>query len=384
MKRILFVGWYPNPIDLYRNVFFQNLIFAIADEGIECSVISPVSITKYRRNIKKIPKYTTHVTKKGSVINVYYPRYISASSKQIGRFNTERISERLFEKAALNSARKLGVEFDCVYGHFFLFGGLAATKIGRELKIPAFIAYGECDFESQVRKTYGIPNSNELTGLHGIISVSTKNTVEIKNLGFLNTNIPFLTYPNSVDLNLFCKLNKKDCRKELNFPLDAFIVGFIGGFIERKGDKRVLEAINRIDGVFGAFAGTGENPPSGEKVIFCSSLKHDLIPIFLNAIDVFCLPTLSEGSCNAVAEAMACGTPVISSNLPFNDDILNDSNSIRINPLSIDEIERSIRVCMNKDKLKSLSANSKIVTSQLDIKERAKAIIHFLGEHIND
>jgi glycosyltransferase involved in cell wall biosynthesis len=38
--------------------------------------------------------------------------------------------------------------------------------------------------------------------------------------------------------------------------------------------------------------------------------------MFLNASDVFILPTLAEGSCNAILEALACGIPVVSSDIP--------------------------------------------------------------------
>ncbi|MBO5371021.1 MAG: hypothetical protein J6B23_10155 [Clostridia bacterium] len=41
----LFVGMYPDNVNTYRNVFFQNLIFALADLGVDCTVISPVPIT---------------------------------------------------------------------------------------------------------------------------------------------------------------------------------------------------------------------------------------------------------------------------------------------------------------------------------------------------
>ena len=42
------------------------------------------------------------------------------------------------------------------------------------------------------------------------------------------------------------------------------------------------------------------------------------------------MPTRAEGCCNAIIEALACGLPVISSNKAFNDEILNDEYSIRI------------------------------------------------------
>lgn len=380
MKSInaLFVGMYPNTVSPYRNVFFQNLIFAMADMGVNCTVISPVPVTKYRLSVTRIKYKTIHRTANGAEITVYYPRYVSASSKQIGSFNTEKLSEKWFEDSIMKAVKKIDKQFDFVYGHFFLYGGLAAVRVGKYLGIPSFIAYGECDFETQVKQTYGYPKKEQLNGLTGIISVSSKNTKELNDLGIVN-GVPIITAPNSTDLKLFYKKNKAECRKKLELPQDKFIVGFVGGFIERKGDKRLLEAINQIDGVYGAFAGRGDNPPTGEKVVFCKALKHETVSDFLNAIDVFCLPTLSEGSCNAIVEAMACGCPIISSNLPFNDDALDESNSIRINPSSVNEISEAIKCFYNnREYLDRIALKCLEKSQQFRIEDRALKILNFI------
>ena len=382
VKNILFIGMYPNNVNKYCNVFFQNLIFAIADSGVNCTVVSPVPITRYRKRIKTIPKETFHYTTKGNAIKVYYPRYCSASSKQILFFNTEHISEFLFEQSAMSVVKKLTTNFDAVYGHFFLYGGLAAIKVGNYLNIPSFIAYGECDFESQVKKTYGFPKPKQLVGLKGIVSVSTKNTNELNSLGIVK-RVPIITVPNATDLGLFEKLDKVECRKKLNMPLDKFIVGFVGGFIERKGDKRLLKAANEIDDVYLAFAGRGENPPSGERVVFCKALEHHEVSVFLNALDVFCLPTLSEGSCNAVIEAMACGCPVISSDLPFNDDVLTSENSIRIDPNSILEIRDAVeKLKLNTELRNKLSDAALETAKRFGIDIRAEKILSFISQNL--
>ena len=304
MKKLnaLFVGMYPNAVSPYRNVFFQNLIFAMADSGVDCTVISPVPLTKYGMSTRSIKYKTIHETSKGSKVTIYYPRYVSASSKQIGNFNTEKLSEKWFEDSLMHTVKKLDRKFDFVYGHFILYGGLGAIRVGKYLGIPSFLAYGECDFETQVRQTYGIPKKEQLEGLTGIVSVSTKNTKELQSLGIVK-GVPIITAPNSTDLSLFYKKDKEECRKKLGLSTDKFIVGFVGGFIDRKGDKRLLEAVNKIDGAYVAFAGRGDNPPTGEKVVFCKALEHEVVSDFLNAIDVFCLPTLSEGSCNEIGRA---------------------------------------------------------------------------------
>lgn len=380
---IVFVGMYPNPVDKYLNSFFQNLIFGMADNGVKCTIISPVSITKYQSRIKKIPKESVDITPEGKKVRVIYPRYFSASGKKIGKYNTRHIGEYFFQQAAVKVAKGLKDHFDFAYGHFVLDGGLAAIKVGQTLGIPSFFAYGECDYKSQVEDYYGEIPYKKTVGLKGIISVSSKNTKELCNVNVFR-GIHKITIPNAVNSNLFYKKSKMEMRRKYNLPENEFIAGFVGGFINRKGDKRLLEAVNRIDGVYVAYAGRGENPPKGKKVLFCDSFEHDEIPDFLNAMDVFVLPTLNEGSCNAIVEAMACGLPIISSDLPFNNDILSDNNSIRINPNSIDDIEKAIRMIYEDTMLKKKLSEGALRTAQnLEIHIRADRILQFMIHESN-
>ena len=187
--------------------------------------------------------------------------------------------------------------------------------------------------------------------------------------------------PNSVDTSLFFMRDKAQCRQELGLPLDKFIVGFVGGFIDRKGDKRLLEAVNSLDGVYAAFAGRGDNPPSGEKVLFCKALEHEQVPVFLNAVDVFCLPTQNEGSCNAIVEAASCGLPIVSSDLPFNDDLLTNENSIRIDPNSVKDIRSAIERLYNDAVLRGTLSKSVIEDAKaFNIDTRCQRILGFIEE----
>ena len=144
LKRVLFTGAYPNPVSENLNVFFRNIIYAIADKGIECYVIAPVSVTGYGSNIKKIPEYITETTPNGNIVKVYHPRTISVSAKNIFNiYNTIHIMQNSVNHAVYRTYKKLDIEFDAVYGHFFTNGGFAASYIGRKTGIPVFIANGE-------------------------------------------------------------------------------------------------------------------------------------------------------------------------------------------------------------------------------------------------
>ena len=81
---------------------------------------------------------------------------------------------------------------------------------------------------------------------------------------------------------------------------------------------------------------------------------------------------------------MACGIPVISSNRSFNRDILNEDNSILIDPEDIRGIADAINdLYVNKDKRIALGENALETSHVLSIENRAKAIIDFVEQNIS-
>jgi teichuronic acid biosynthesis glycosyltransferase TuaC len=210
--------------------------------------------------------------------------------------------------------------------------------------------------------------------------VSRRLVNEAIKLGANSDNI--LYAPNTVNTNLFRPLNKGICRNKLNLPNDIFIVVFVGHFIERKGPLRVLEAIDSLNiPVKGVFLGQGSQEPIGQNVIFSGSVQNRELPEWLNASDVFVLPTLAEGNCNAINEAMACGLPVISSNIldikyqvPEDAGILVDPNDPK---LIADAIQN---LYTNKQILQTFGNNCIRYAKKRNIKSRAKQIIDWVIE----
>lgn len=129
----------------------------------------------------------------------------------------------------------------------------------------------------------------------------------------------------------------------------------------------------------------GSLKPTCRNILFMGTLPHDRIGEYLSMADVFVLPTLAEGCCNAIIEAMACGLPVISSNLPFNDDTLDETNSIRIDPNDIEAIKSAINTLFADKELREKLAQGALETaSKLKIENRTKNIIAFIEEKIED
>lgn len=74
-----------------------------------------------------------------------------------------------------------------------------------------------------------------------------------------------------------------------------------------------------------------------------------------------------------------CGLPIVSSKRSFNDGILDETNSIRIDPENIDEISNAIELLYNDASLRmSLAQGSLEKAKGLSINNRAKKIIDFM------
>ena len=59
-----------------------------------------------------------------------------------------------------------------------------------------------------------------------------------------------------------------------------------------------------------------------DRVLFCGSRPHSTLPVLYSAADVLILASSREGWANVLLEAMACGTPVVASNIPGNPEVV--------------------------------------------------------------
>ena len=205
-------------------------------------------------------------------------------------------------------------------------------------------------------------------------------------MGFANES-DVEVFPNGTNLKLFHRMDKMECRRKLNLPADKFLIICVGQFTERKGQGRILAALNHLDNnnISTIFIGKGDDAFEHQSIVFKGTVENEVLPYYLNAADIFVLPTREEGCCNAIIEALACGLPIISSDKSFNYDVLNRENSVLVNPDDISEIADAIDKLYHDKELRERIAQKALETGEtLSVSTRASGIIGFMQEKIHE
>ena len=386
LDHVLYVtGGYPTRAQPMTRAFVKQLVKGISGHNVRCTVVSPVPIHEIVISKNTFPYRSVHRTRKGMKVQVFRPRFVSVGSRDSYRFfgplNPSLLTLAGFTRATERTITCESLTPEAIYGHFLYLAGAAAARIGDRLNIPAFPCVGEGEFGT-VRRFGPEQAREDFAKVSGFLANSARlkriltETLEVdpRSVG---------VFPNGADLHAFRPREKVTARKRYGLPLNRFLVACVGNYLYKKGPVRVGQAIEGLEGVGGIFAGSGPVPPEGENVLFSRRLPHDEIPYFLSAADVFVLPTLIEGSCNAIVEAMACGLPVISSDGDFNDELLSEDMSIRLDPLDVGQIRAAITSLRDDPVWCANMAEAARQRAELfDINKRARNILQFMEKRI--
>lgn len=155
-----------------------------------------------------------------------------------------------------------------------------------------------------------------------VICVSENNRQSgVENFG-LSKNCQVIE--NGINLTKF-DINRqfKDIRKEMGIPKEEFIIGFIGRITLQKAPldlvKSIAVAHAANPNIKGLLVGEGDmelemkeyiRQEKLEECFYLSGFRTD-VPDVLNAMDVFCLPSLWEGLSIALLEAMAMEKAIV-------------------------------------------------------------------------
>ena len=364
--------WFP---------FTREFAHAAARRGVAVSVIAPVPL--HLAGSVRPAAHELETVAGGGAVEVFRPRYLSASSVQIARWNTALIGWASFTSAArkILASRRIPRP-DVLYGHFLYLGGATAVRLGEELGIPAFPMVGDGRLNSM--EPFGVARAcRHFAGAAGFMANSSGLAVQIRrDLGIPAERIG--VFPNGVDHRVFYPRDRTQMRLKWKLPLNRLLVVCAAKQDLQKGPVRVGAAIADLTGVAGVFLGAGPVPPRASNVVFNQPVPHAQVPELLSAADLFVLPSTFEGCCNALLEAMACGLPVVASAGDFNDDILNADVSLRIDPLDVGAIRTAIAELRDDPvRRKRMGEAAQAWSRNFDVEQRAQRMLVFMAARRN-
>ncbi|MGL5837124.1 MAG: glycosyltransferase [Sphingorhabdus sp.] len=246
-------------------------------------------------------------------------------------------------KAVLALVRKLHAEqpFDLIDAQFFWPDGPAAMQIAKALGLPFSIKARGADIHYWT-KIAGCSEQIILAAqkASGLLAVSEAIKADIVALGVDPTKI--CVHRTGIDRSLFYvpAEPRADLRQRIDLPVDGPLLVSVGALIARKGQSLVIDALHDLPRARLVLIGEGEdrarlNALASERLVtdrvhFLGSLSHGDIARHVQAADIAVLPSSSEGLANAWIEALACGTPLVITDVGGAQEVLKEPMAGRI------------------------------------------------------
>ncbi|OPY61761.1 MAG: putative teichuronic acid biosynthesis glycosyltransferase TuaC [Pelotomaculum sp. PtaU1.Bin065] len=388
-KVLLITTEYPNCQEPVRSVFIRERMLFLRD-FVDVKIVAPVLW---------VPPFVPSITKKippreeRDGIEIFHPRIIAIP--KVGRF----ISGFLYFICVFFTVLQIrkGFAFDVIYSIWTYPDGFASTLLGKFLKKPVLMFSMGCDI-NHYPSSYILRQwiKFALKNCSRIVSVSDGIKRGVLKLGIPGHKV--ITIRNGVNVSEFFPRDTIESRGKLGLAEGDRVILFIGRLSEEKGLTYLIQAMKNlkdfnIEGLKLYIIGEGklkrdiekqiEESRLGSQVRLVGAVEHSLIPVWINAADIICLPSLREGCPNIVLESMACGKPVVASNVGGVPELVSsDEHGILVSPADPRALAQAIQKAMMIDwdrsriALKGAERSWKSVAEELYQELRALCVDH--------
>jgi sugar transferase (PEP-CTERM/EpsH1 system associated) len=224
------------------------------------------------------------------------------------------------------------------------FGALEAIPAARLAGIPVAI-HSEHGYEIEILR--GLPLRRRIACFaffrlaHQVFTVTRDLKSFHSSQSWLSSE-RFHVIPNGVDTDRFCPHPEiaSLLKSELGIAADRIVVGSVGRVVPIKDHKTLLEAaqelISQGKNLHVVIVGAGSELSKLQTQAATSTVlagrvsfvgSSNRVPDLLNCMDVFVLPSISEGMSNTILEAMATGLPVVVTRTGGNPEVVEEGRA---------------------------------------------------------
>jgi glycosyltransferase involved in cell wall biosynthesis len=331
LRLLTFSTLFPNREQPEHGVFVENrLRHLLASGEATATVLAPVpcfpsGAAAFGRwgAYARVP---TREIRHGLV--VHHPRFLAIPGIGAG------VSPFLLHQASRRAVRRLlesGERFDLIDAHYLYPDGVAAVRLGAEFALPVVLTARGSDVTQW--PDYPTPRRLILEAVGraaAVIAVSAGLRAGLVRLGVAESAVTVLR--NGVDTQTFRPLARAPARTALGITRPTLIS--VGALIERKRHHLTIGALaglREFDLMIvgegperAALAALAERLGVGGRVRLVGRQPHEGLLHYYNAADISVLASSREGWANVLLESMACGTPVVASDIPGNGEVVRE------------------------------------------------------------
>lgn len=332
---VVFSALFPSAVRPGAGLFIRERMFRVARHR-PLAVISPQPWFPGQGLIRLLrpgyrPQAPALEIQQG--IRVYHPRYLSLPGllRRLDGWSMALASVGLMRTLKRQGARLIDA-------HFAYPDGEAATRLGRWFRLPVTVTLRGTEVPHSRNPVLRPRLARTLKAADRVFCVSDSLRRLAIDLGAPEANTEVVG--NGVDIEVFHPVDRAAARARFGLPGGARVLISVGGLVERKGMHRVIEVMSALLErhpevhylIVGSASPEGDNRAEltvqvarlglAARVHFLGALPPDDLKWPLSAADVFVLATRNEGWANVFLEAMACGLPVVTTDVGGNAEVV--------------------------------------------------------------
>lgn len=287
-------------------------------------------------------------------VEVYYPRCIYIPIFWLSKIL---IDNRL--QVVRGCIEEHHLHFDLIHAHFTWPSGYIGVRLKEEYGKPVITTIHENGgwFDQEVGMNHPLIKT-AWSGADALIRVNKKDVPVLKQYNEMVYSIPngFSTAFHPIDVAI--------ARERLNLSGDMKIIFTLGALIKRKGFNCLIDAMEHIynqrEDVLCFIGGAGPERESlqgqidqlrlGNKVKLLGSVPGDQLTLWMNACDLFVLPSLNEGNPTVMFEALGCGKPFVGTRVGGVPEVItSDDYGLLVEPADSEDLAEKILVALNRE-----------------------------------
>src|SRR5512139_820567 len=332
---VVFSSLFPSAVRPGAGLFIRERMFRVAQHR-PLAVVSPQPWFPGQSLIRRLrPGYRPQAPalEMQHGIRVYHPRFLAVPG-QLRRFDGWSMALGSF--LLLRRLRAEGARL--IDAHFAYPDGEAATRLGQWLGLPVTVTLRGTEVPHSKDPATRLRLARTVKAAARVFSVSDSLRRLALALGTPAEKTEVVG--NGVDTGVFHPVDRTVARARLGLSENAKVLISVGGLVERKGMHRVIDCLPALLGQHPDlhYLVVGGGCPEGDlraeldaqvkrlgltgRVRFLGELPPAELKWPLSAADVFVLATRNEGWANVFLEAMACGLPVVATDVGGNREVV--------------------------------------------------------------